>query len=109
MSFEAGGRTFTGCTVESFAATARGLGADAVGINLSLIHISCGIFHPSFLGKLQDQMCSGFQELLVAVDLSRGEAADILPGIIRQIADRRVETILLVGLFDVEDVYKRQL
>ena len=50
MSFEAGGRTFTGCTVESFAATARGLGADAVGINcslgpkeifpLSLIHIS---------------------------------------------------------------------
>ena len=26
MSFEAGGRTFTGCTVESFAATARGLG-----------------------------------------------------------------------------------
>ena len=39
MSFEANGRTFTGCTVESFAATARGLGANAVGINLSLIHI----------------------------------------------------------------------
>ena len=36
MSFEAGGRTFTGCTPESFAATARGLGADAVGINCSL-------------------------------------------------------------------------
>ena len=36
MSFEAGGRTFTGCTVESFAATARGLGADAGGINCSL-------------------------------------------------------------------------
>ena len=36
MSFEAGGRTFTGCTVESFAATARGLGAEAVGINCSL-------------------------------------------------------------------------
>jgi len=36
MSFEAGGRTFTGCTVESFAASARGLGADAVGINCSL-------------------------------------------------------------------------
>ena len=36
MSFEAGGRTFTGCTVESFAATARGLGVDAVGINCSL-------------------------------------------------------------------------
>ena len=36
MSFEANGRTFTGCTVESFAATARGLGADALGINCSL-------------------------------------------------------------------------
>ena len=36
MSFEANGRTFTGCTVESGAATARGLGANAVGINCSL-------------------------------------------------------------------------
>ena len=36
MSFEAGGRTFTGCTIESFAVTARGLGANAVGINCSL-------------------------------------------------------------------------
>ena len=36
MSFEANGRTFTGCTVESFAATARGLGANALGINCSL-------------------------------------------------------------------------
>ncbi len=36
MSFEARGRTFTGCTVESYAVTAVGLGADAVGINCSL-------------------------------------------------------------------------
>lgn len=36
MSFEAGGRTFTGCTVESFGVTARGLGANALGINCSL-------------------------------------------------------------------------
>ena len=36
MSFEANGRTFTGCTVESYAVTAAGLGADAVGINCSL-------------------------------------------------------------------------
>lgn len=36
MSFESRGRTFTGCTVESYAATAAGLGADAVGINCSL-------------------------------------------------------------------------
>ena len=36
MSFESRGRTFTGCTVESHAVTAAGLGADAVGINCSL-------------------------------------------------------------------------
>lgn len=36
MSFEGRGRTFTGCTVESFAVTAAGLGADAIGINCSL-------------------------------------------------------------------------
>jgi 5-methyltetrahydrofolate--homocysteine methyltransferase len=36
MSFEARGRTFTGCSPESFAATARALGADALGINCSL-------------------------------------------------------------------------
>ena len=36
MSFETRGRTFTGCTVESYAVTAAGLGADAVGINCSL-------------------------------------------------------------------------
>ena len=36
MSFESRGRTFTGCSVESYAVTAAGLGADAVGINCSL-------------------------------------------------------------------------
>ncbi len=36
MSFEARGRTFTGCTVESYAVTMAGLGVDAVGINCSL-------------------------------------------------------------------------
>ena len=35
MTFEDTGRTFTGCQVESFAVTAQGLGADAVGINCS--------------------------------------------------------------------------
>ena len=34
MSFEAGGRTFTGCTVESFAATARGFGGRCRGYQL---------------------------------------------------------------------------
>ncbi len=36
MSFEATGRTFTGCTLASMARTLEGLGADAVGINCSL-------------------------------------------------------------------------
>lgn len=36
MSFESDGRTFTGCSVESFAITAQRLGVDAVGINCSL-------------------------------------------------------------------------
>ncbi|MCD8191468.1 MAG: homocysteine S-methyltransferase family protein [Oscillospiraceae bacterium] len=36
MSFEAGGRTFTGTTVASMAVTLGGLGADALGINCSL-------------------------------------------------------------------------
>lgn len=36
MSFEADGRTFTGCPIESAAVVLEGLGADAVGINCSL-------------------------------------------------------------------------
>lgn len=36
MSFDASGRTFTGCTVPSMAHTLEGLGADAIGINCSL-------------------------------------------------------------------------
>ncbi len=36
MSFESGGRTFTGCEVECMAATLEGLGVDALGINCSL-------------------------------------------------------------------------
>ena len=36
MSFDESGRTFTGCTVASMAATLEGLGADAIGINCSL-------------------------------------------------------------------------
>ena len=36
MSFEEGGRTFTGCSVEAFAACIGGMGADGLGINCSL-------------------------------------------------------------------------
>lgn len=36
MSFEANGRTFMGTSLQSFALTAQGLGADAIGINCSL-------------------------------------------------------------------------
>ncbi|MCF0260098.1 MAG: homocysteine S-methyltransferase family protein, partial [Erysipelotrichaceae bacterium] len=35
MSFEPNGRTFTGCTIESFGMTASALGADAIGMNCS--------------------------------------------------------------------------
>lgn len=36
MTFEASGRTFTGCSVEAMACTLEGLGVDALGINCSL-------------------------------------------------------------------------
>ena len=36
MSFEANGRTFTGCTAASMVMTLTGLGADAIGVNCSL-------------------------------------------------------------------------
>lgn len=36
MTFEADGRTFTGCLPESFTAVCEGLGADAIGLNCSL-------------------------------------------------------------------------
>ena len=36
MTFEANGRTFTGCCVPSMAAVIEGLGADAIGFNCSL-------------------------------------------------------------------------
>ena len=36
MSFEEGGRSFTGCLAESFAVTIAGLGVDALGVNCSL-------------------------------------------------------------------------
>ena len=49
MSFEANGRTFTGCTVESFAATAAGLGADALGIKLLAGPGADSALHPAAL------------------------------------------------------------
>ena len=36
MSFDEGGRTFTGCDVRAMALTLEGMGADAIGINCSL-------------------------------------------------------------------------
>ncbi|MBR1690174.1 MAG: homocysteine S-methyltransferase family protein [Oscillibacter sp.] len=49
MSFEGGGRTFTGCTVASMAHTLEGLGADAIGLNCSL--------GPDQLAPLLRQLC----------------------------------------------------
>ena len=49
MTFDQGGRTFTGCTVVSMAATLEGLGADAIGLNCSL--------GPDLLAPLLEQLC----------------------------------------------------
>ena len=49
MSFEADGRTFTGCTVASMARTLEGLGADAIGLNCSL--------GPDKLAPLLKELC----------------------------------------------------
>ncbi len=50
MTFEANGRTFTGCTVEAMAAVLEGLGADAVGMNCSL--------GPHELYPLAERLCA---------------------------------------------------
>lgn len=50
MSFEASGRTFTGCTVASMAHTLEGLGADAIGLNCSL--------GPDQLAPLLKELCA---------------------------------------------------
>lgn len=47
-------------------------------------------------------MCRGLKEFLVAPDLFGGEAADIRPCIVGQIADSRMKTILRVRFFKVD-------
>lgn len=49
MTFDTGGRTFTGCTIPSMARTLEGLGADAIGLNCSL--------GPDQLGPLLSELC----------------------------------------------------
>lgn len=49
MTFEANGRTFTGCPVDSFCQTAIGLGVDGVGIN-------CGL-GPIEIAPLAKELC----------------------------------------------------
>ena len=49
LSFEPGGRTFTGCTISSMARTLEGLGADAIGLNCSL--------GPDLLAPLLRELC----------------------------------------------------
>lgn len=50
MTFEAGGRTFTGCTVEALAMLAEGMGVDGVGINCSL--------GPAEIYPLAERLCN---------------------------------------------------
>ena len=85
MSFEAGGRTFTGCTVESFAVTARGLGANAVGINCSLGR--CGTT-PDFIKLLNG----------VFADCKPGRPAHAMPSVLCSPMDFvTVDGITVVG------------
>ena len=63
LSFEAGGRTFTGCTIPSMARTLEGLGADAIGLNCSL--------GPDMLLPLVQELC-GSTRLPVIVKPNAG-------------------------------------
>ena len=58
MSFEADGRTFTGCTVASMARTLEGLGANAIGLNCSL--------GPDKLAPLLGEICRNTRLPVVA-------------------------------------------
>ncbi len=58
MSFEADGRTFTGCTVASMARTLEGLGADAIGLNCSL--------GPDKLAPLLKELCENTRLPVIA-------------------------------------------
>ena len=58
MSFDEGGRTFTGCTIASMARTLEGLGADAIGLNCSL--------GPGQLGPLLKELCKNTRLPVIA-------------------------------------------
>ena len=58
MSFDACGRTFTGCTVASMARTLEGLGADAIGLNCSL--------GPDLLAPLLKELCENTRLPVIA-------------------------------------------
>ena len=58
MSFEEGGRTFTGCTVASMAHTLEGLGADAIGLNCSL--------GPDLLAPMLKELCENTRLPVIA-------------------------------------------
>ena len=58
MSFEARGRTFTGCTVASLARTLEGLGADAIGLNCSL--------GPDILAPMLKELCANTRLPVIA-------------------------------------------
>ena len=58
MTFEEGGRTFTGCTVPAMAKTLEGLGADAIGFNCSL--------GPDKLGPLVEELAGATSLPIIA-------------------------------------------
>ena len=58
MTFDTGGRTFTGCTIPSMARTLEGLGADAIGLNCSL--------GPDLLSPLLAELCQNTRLPVIA-------------------------------------------
>ena len=58
LSFETGGRTFTGCTIPSMARTLESLGADAIGLNCSL--------GPDLLLPLVKELCESTRLPVIA-------------------------------------------
>lgn len=63
MTFEANGRTFTGCSCSAMALTLEGLGADAIGVNCSL--------GPVELAPIVEEICK-WTSLPVAVKPNAG-------------------------------------
>ena len=65
----------------------------------------CGMFHSSFQVDLQNQVGSGFNHFLVAVNLCLGKALNVLPGVAMQVTGGIVKAQLGVRPFQINLPY----